>query len=1019
MPLHTLMNTTAGRHGRHLAAAAAMLFPAGLSAQSLSETPRAPLTYWTDTLDGGPAPTGDAVKNWTAASGAPYISIPSNWNPIVAPVLGDDMVFGTLKPGDYSVHQDTGLSLGNVTISRALSTEHVNFSGNLAALSFRVKKGIAAVTSPSLTVTAAGATNATSSIVVGDGVGASASLSLTGVTGKYYDARVGVNGSSGTLQLTGINTSLTPLSPYTTDSVFGGAADAANATILIDGATVQSWVITTGKKGSTRITNHAIVSSIPALSGTGQVQIGSPDASTVTFEVSNQANLRVSGEDGMILIGAGAGAVTTTNIQSGGLVVADLVVTGGESSNGSAASTNTINITGAGTTFTTTEAFGTNGGYRYSSNRRGSTTVNITAGGKLFTARYDSNAGDRDADSGAASTTTLNISGVGSLLRARTESGGLFVTSLGDRTTDVTNVSNGGKIDAYQTAIATGAGASSTLTLSGSSQIDTGLIEVARPFRAGPATTATVNVYEGSSIECTNLITSSALGAVTTINVRDGGSSIRGSGIASFGGVAGDPLGGGSTTFSLSGGANATFVALQAGGASASGAGTAYTGTQISLSSPGTRLNLTGSGGATPASTDLAANLVLSGNTATRSTLTVSNGASLNLVDNHANPNLDGSIAMATAANANATLIVDGPDSTVDAGKIILMSQTPTANAFTNASSTITVRNGGFLGVYEVPSDPASGNLQMAIRPSTGSSATLNIGGGTSTSDEDSVVAIDGTLFVGGSGDTTPVPGARSVVNVNNGALYAAAVAVYANSTVNVTGGDLATDNLLLLGGRVDMSSATPLAIELGAIRASNGGVLNIGKGGAVVYYSTENGSPTDIATVRQMIYNGSNGGAWNGANSITSSLLSVASPQMAIGYADIQAVQMSGLFDLSFTPSMQGVAVRYTLRGDTNLDGAVNFADLLAVAQNYGTSGKDWSQGDLNYNRTVNFDDLLAIAQNYGRSFLGDGSVATDIGLAGQFASDWALARLIVPEPASLAALLAGMSVFRRRRHN
>ena len=104
------------------------------------------------------------------------------------------------------------------------------------------------------------------------------------------------------------------------------------------------------------------------------VQVGSPDASNVTFEVSNQADLRVTGEDAILFVGAGAGAVTTTNVQTGGSVVSDLFITGAESTSGSASSTNTINIAGVGSSITTTEAFDTNGGYRYSSNRRGSTT---------------------------------------------------------------------------------------------------------------------------------------------------------------------------------------------------------------------------------------------------------------------------------------------------------------------------------------------------------------------------------------------------------------------------------------------------------------------------------------------------------------------------------------------------------------------------------------------------------------------------------------------------------------------
>lgn len=53
-------------------------------------------------------------------------------------------------------------------------------------------------------------------------------------------------------------------------------------------------------------------------------------------------------------------------------------------------------------------------------------------------------------------------------------------------------------------------------------------------------------------------------------------------------------------------------------------------------------------------------------------------------------------------------------------------------------------------------------------------------------------------------------------------------------------------------------------------------------------------------------------------------------------------------------------------LRGDATNDGVVNFDDLLVVAQNYGKSGRTWSQGDFNGDGIVNFDDLLVTAQHY-----------------------------------------------------
>lgn len=60
-----------------------------------------------------------------------------------------------------------------------------------------------------------------------------------------------------------------------------------------------------------------------------------------------------------------------------------------------------------------------------------------------------------------------------------------------------------------------------------------------------------------------------------------------------------------------------------------------------------------------------------------------------------------------------------------------------------------------------------------------------------------------------------------------------------------------------------------------------------------------------------------------------------------------------------------------HVLAGDANRDKVVNFDDLLILAQNYGTTGKTFSQGNFNYDGggQVNFDDLLLLAQRYGTS--------------------------------------------------
>jgi hypothetical protein len=62
-----------------------------------------------------------------------------------------------------------------------------------------------------------------------------------------------------------------------------------------------------------------------------------------------------------------------------------------------------------------------------------------------------------------------------------------------------------------------------------------------------------------------------------------------------------------------------------------------------------------------------------------------------------------------------------------------------------------------------------------------------------------------------------------------------------------------------------------------------------------------------------------------------------------------------------------------YLLPGDANRDRAVNFADLLVLAQNYDQSGRTFSQGNFDYSTDglVSFSDLLIVAQHFNSSLL------------------------------------------------
>jgi len=91
---------------------------------------------------------------------------------------------------------------------------------------------------------------------------------------------------------------------------------------------------------------------------------------------------------------------------------------------------------------------------------------------------------------------------------------------------------------------------------------------------------------------------------------------------------------------------------------------------------------------------------------------------------------------------------------------------------------------------------------------------------------------------------------------------------------------------------------------------------------------------------------------------------------------------------------------------GDINLDNKVDFADLLILAQHYGSTNAAWCDGDMNSDGSVGFPDLLILAQHYGAVYTPPGQPALSAGPAQ------------VPEPAGIASIGLAALLLRRQRH-
>jgi uncharacterized protein YjbI with pentapeptide repeats len=206
--------------------------------------------------------------------------------------------------------------------------------------------------------------------------------------------------------------------------------------------------------------------------------------------------------------------------------------------------------------------------------------------------------------------------------------------------------------------------------------------------------------------------------------------------------------------------------------------------------------------------------------------------------------------------------------------------------------------------------------------------------------------------------------------------------------------------------------------LSVSSLVINPGSTLDISNNTLAINYSPGN---DPAGSIRQLLATGYGNDTWTGPG-IDSSAAALNPGRYAVGYAD-------GNVDAGTPAGPNQVLVKYTLAGDANLDGTVNFADLLVVAQNFNhvldTHGNplDWADGDFNYDGNVNFADLLLVAQNFNQS-LSAGQIEQ---VPGSFAAAWNVALADVreadtnnvPEPATVTLLAAGTGglLMRRRR--
>jgi autotransporter-associated beta strand protein len=944
--------------------------------------------------------------NWATFNGGFDVASSANTFTVSAALLGTGsftkLGLGTLNLtaiNSYSGGTNIGKGLLTINSDRAVGLGTVFFSGG--ALQFNNYASSLAFTNALL-------------LSLGAAAGAASSLSgnITDGTNKTALAYIG----PGTLALSGNNVYSAGTTLVGGELSIASPSNIGTNSITFSGGTLQ-------------ITGNALstLTNVNGASFNGGFDIAS---AANTFTV----NSALSGAGSLSKLGAGTLMLSGLNSYSGGtdIFAGTLQLGGGSALGGTASPLNlaagTLDLHGFSPTVSSLSGDGT--------------IDDLSATSAIFTDNSSSNstfAGIiQNSSTGSvvftkSGTGTVILSGVNSYSGGTTVNGGTIQlgspSALGNSAAPL--AINSGDVDLHGFNLTAG-------TFSGSGTVD-------------DLTTTNVTLTVGGSASSTfsGLLLDSGGGALSLVktgsgtlvlanaNSYDGGTTIQ-SGTLQLG----NSLTLGSTTAPLvvSGGeldmhGNNAFV----GSLSGSGVITDLTGTAVnftdtsagnstfagSIQSPSGEINFIKTGTGT---------LTFTGANSYTGTTTISQGA-IQL----GNGGASGSLGTGPVADS-AALILDRSDS--------------------SGSIAGAISGGGFLSMI------GSGTFALtAANTYTGGttiqSGALQLGNGSTTGSVSGTISDAGTLVIDRSDSalnfSNAVSGVGGVGVIGTGTVTFTAVNTYTGTTT-IAGGKLVIPAVASLPSGSTVVDNSCLSIQTGTSTAplitgaiSGTGSLSVGKSTTAAYLRLNSGAPTSgvssltiaagstldvttdtldinyasaatdpVSTIRSYISSAYSGDTWDGTG-LTSSLAATNPGLYAVGYAD-------GNLDAGTAAQANQIIVKATLAGDANLDGTVNFADLLDVAQNFNhtldTHGNaiDWADGDFNYDGVVNFADLLLVAQNFNKT-LGAGQLAQ---LPTSFAADWQLAQeeiaaapTPVPEPAS-AAILAGAAsaLLVRRRH-
>ncbi|MBC7783957.1 MAG: autotransporter-associated beta strand repeat-containing protein [Burkholderiales bacterium] len=368
----------------------------------------------------------------------------------------------------------------------------------------------------------------------------------------------------------------------------------------------------------------------------------------------------------------------------------------------------------------------------------------------------------------------------------------------------------------------------------------------------------------------------------------------------------------------------------------------------------------------------------------TVTTTSVSKGAGSGIV------NFNGGTLKAKAASANfisglnSAYVHSGGATIDDGGFAVTIAQpliAPTGNGVSSAG--LTFAGGGFI---DTPIVQITGN-------GTGASAIANVdAGGNLTGITITNPGIGYTspptfaLLGGGNGNTGAIGGSATLVpntgggltKQGAGTLTLTGLNTYSGAT-NVLAGKLVTTNAIKNGAALSLSGNAVLEIpvngaaggvtSVGAITipangANYAGKIELNDNDLVVNYGAGTSTYAGIlAMIRSGLpLLGTAGADGTGITSVRVQNQTLSGTMLGVVDGALIGGAVTSLSGFTVPAPTTSVLVKYTWRGDANLDGIVNGSDYALADTGFSGGGAGWFYGDVNYDGSVNGSDYALI---------------------------------------------------------